>query len=101
MTQEPFTVGLIEPSKLYGVMAAGRPVLYVGPPETEAARTVRREQIGEVVANGDPGGVVRALGRLLADPLEMGARARSAFEERYGRVRRTMQIAEILRGSAR
>ena len=94
-------MGLIEPSKLYGVMAAGRPVLYVGPPETEAAATVRRESIGEVVVNGDPGGVVLALGRLLADPLEMGARSRRSFQQRYGRVRRTMQIAEILRGAAR
>jgi colanic acid biosynthesis glycosyl transferase WcaI len=101
VTQEPFTVGLIEPSKLYGVMAAGRPVLYVGPPETEAAATVRRESIGEVVVNGDPGGVVRALGRLLADPLEMGARSRRSFQERYDRVRRTVQIAEILRSAAR
>jgi colanic acid biosynthesis glycosyl transferase WcaI len=101
VTQEPFTVGLIEPSKLYGVMAAGRPVLYVGPPETEAAATVRRESIGEVVVNGDPGGVVLALGRLLADPLVMGVRSRRSFQERYGRVRRTVQIAEILRYAAR
>ena len=97
VTQEPFTVGLIEPSKLYGVMAAGRPVLYVGPPETEAGRTVVRERIGEVVANEDGSTAVAALRRLLQSDAELGARARGAFLQGYTRANRTAQIADILR----
>ena len=31
VTQIPETVGAVVPSKTYGIMAAGRPVLYVGP----------------------------------------------------------------------
>jgi len=96
VTQEPFTVGLVEPSKLYGVMAAGRPVLYVGPPETEAAATVRREAIGEVVSNGDVDGAVDALCRLLEDAEETGGRARAAFEREYGRSQRTGAFASLL-----
>jgi glycosyltransferase involved in cell wall biosynthesis len=97
VTQEPCTHGLIEPSKLYGVMAAGRPVLYIGPPETEAARTVEREAIGAVVASGDVGSAVDAIQRLLADRESLGTRARTAFEARYHRKLRTSRFAEILR----
>ncbi len=97
VTQAPCTVGLIEPSKLYGVMAAGRPVLYVGPPGTEAARTVEEEGIGAAVAAGDVGAAVSAIERLLADRESLGPRARAAFEARYSRRLRTSRFAEILR----
>ena len=86
VTQAPFTVGLIEPSKLYGVMAVGRPVLFIGPPGTEAARTVEREGIGEVVAAGNPEAAAAALRRLLARGGELGERARTAFERGYCQV---------------
>jgi glycosyltransferase involved in cell wall biosynthesis len=97
VTQEPFTVGLVEPSKLYGAMAAGRPVLYIGPPETEAARTVAREGIGAVLPIGDVEGVAAAIRELLDRSAELGARARAAFEARYDRPLRTAQFASILR----
>jgi colanic acid biosynthesis glycosyl transferase WcaI len=97
VTQEPCTVGLIEPSKLYGVMAVGRPVLYIGPPGTEAARTVEREGIGAIVACGDATSAVAGIERLLADRESLGTRARAAFEARYRRKLRTSRFAAILR----
>lgn len=97
VTQAPSTVGLIEPSKLYGAMAAGRPVLYVGPPETEAARTVSREGLGAVVPNGDDAGAAAAIEQVLGDADALGARARAAFEARYSRSLRTTQFATLLR----
>ncbi len=97
VTQEPFTVGLVEPSKLYGAMAAGRPVLYIGPPETEAARTVEREGIGAVLPIGDPAAAAAAVAALLDRSAELGARARAAFLARYDRRLRTAQFASILR----
>ena len=97
VTQEPCTLGLIEPSKLYGVMAAGRPTLYIGPPGTEAARTVEQEGIGATVATGDVESAAAAIRRLLADREPLGQRARKAFAQRYGRKRRTSQFAAILR----
>ena len=38
VTQIPETVGAVVPSKTYGIMAAGRPVLYVGPQGATPAR---------------------------------------------------------------
>src|SRR6202171_135586 len=97
VTQDANTEGLIEPSKLYGGMAAGRPVLFIGPDTTEVARTVRREGIGEIVANGDLQGAKEAIVKLLQDGAGKGGRARAALERAYGRKRRTSEIAGILR----
>ncbi len=60
--------GLAEPSKLYGVMAAGRPTLYVGPEKAEVARTLEREGCGRRIANGDAAGLADAIVALAADP---------------------------------
>jgi glycosyltransferase involved in cell wall biosynthesis len=100
VTQDANTEGLMEPSKLYGAMAAGRPVLYVGPEGTEAAWTVRRERIGEVVANGDRKGAAVAILRLLEDG-GSGERARATLDQSYGRKMRTAHIAEVINAEVR
>jgi glycosyltransferase involved in cell wall biosynthesis len=96
VTMDPCTLGLLEPSKLYGVLAAGRPALVIGPPTSEVARTVTREGVGEVVANGDVDGTITALGRLLAAAGPLGERSRQAFDRSYDRRHRTTALAAIL-----
>jgi glycosyltransferase involved in cell wall biosynthesis len=90
--------GLAEPSKLYGIMAAGRPALFVGPAGSEVAHTLEREGCGKVLPNGDAQGLAAALLSLAADPgarAEMGARARRALQERYDRSVATRRFAEV------
>ena len=41
VTLRPEWEGLVVPSKLYGALAAGRPVVFIGDPEGDAARIVR------------------------------------------------------------
>jgi len=53
ITQAPGTTGLIVPSKLYGILAAGRPVLYIGPADTEVAMTIEEHALGELIPVGD------------------------------------------------
>lgn len=60
--------GLVVPSKFYGVMAAGRPCLFVGPDESEVARVIREHGVGEVIAPGDADALVRAILRYRAAP---------------------------------
>jgi glycosyltransferase involved in cell wall biosynthesis len=100
VSQEPATLGLIEPSKLYGVLAAGRPMLYIGPPESEAARTVLEEGIGEVVAPGDAAGAARAIVALATRSQALGARARATFELVYDRPHRTRAFHDMLQALA-
>jgi glycosyltransferase involved in cell wall biosynthesis len=83
--------GLLIPSKFYGVMAAGRPTIYVGPESTEVAQVISEEQCGFVIPNGNTGKLVGAIRRLQRDPvlaLTMGLRGRRALEQSY-----SMQIA--------
>lgn len=60
--------GLVVPSKFYGVMAAGRPCLFVGPEESEVARVIREHGVGEVMAPGGAEALVRAILRYRAAP---------------------------------
>jgi glycosyltransferase involved in cell wall biosynthesis len=96
VTMDPCTLGLLEPSKLYGVLAAGRPVLFIGPAKSEVARTIVREGVGEVVANGDVDGAVKALRAIMANAAALGTRARAAFDRGYGRPERTQAFEELL-----
>lgn len=61
------------PSKLYSILAAGRPLVAAVDPGTEVARTVERAGAGLAVPPEDPRAFVDALRRLLDDP--EGARA--------------------------
>lgn len=49
----PSLEGLILPSKLYGIAAAGRPLLMVGDPEGDIGRLVSRHAFGACVRPGD------------------------------------------------
>ena len=80
--------GLLVPSKFYGVLAAARPVLYVGPRESEVARVIEESKCGLVIEQGDSAGLVKAIQMLHADPRlaqAMGQRAREVFERTFTR----------------
>jgi glycosyltransferase involved in cell wall biosynthesis len=88
VTQKAATVGAVVPSKVYGLMAAGRPVLYIGPDGGTPARLIRRFGCGWHVEPGDVAGLVAVLRRLSESPEEVekaGARAYAAFREFYDR----------------
>ena len=82
----PELEGLVVPSKLYGILAAGRPVVFVGDPAGELAGLIASTEVGISVGSGDPAGLCRALRTLRDDEgrrTRMGIRARVVFEERY------------------
>jgi glycosyltransferase involved in cell wall biosynthesis len=81
--------GISVPGKLYGIMGAGRPALFVGPKACETAETIRSAQCGVVVdptAGNGAREVVAALRAWRKHPeavVEAGERGRRAYEERY------------------
>lgn len=86
VTQLPQTSGSVVPSKIYGIMAAGRPLLYIGPPDTTAAQKIERYDCGWRVDPGDIDGLVHLLYRLQADQdsvRKAGQRGREAFEQHH------------------
>ena len=83
---EPGYEGLILPSKFYGILAASRPTIFVGPRDCEVARVISESGCGFVIANGDVDGLVNAIRCLSVDPAlaqEMGSRGRAALEKNY------------------
>lgn len=47
------TAGLLVPSKFYSAIAAARPIIYVGPAETEIGRMIRDYGCGAIIPQGD------------------------------------------------
>jgi glycosyltransferase involved in cell wall biosynthesis len=78
--------GLSAPSRLYNLLAAGRPLLVVAEPESQPARVVAEESLGWVVQPGDAHGAreaILAARRCVASREEMSARARSLAVDEY------------------
>ena len=65
------------PSKLYTILAAGRPVVASVDPGTEVARTVEAAGAGLAVVPDDPEAFTQALLRLIRDPDEAAAMGRA------------------------
>ncbi len=76
--------GVVVPSKLYPILAAGRPVIVLADENSDAARIVRRSGCGVVVDPDDPAALVDLLRDLARDPermAEMSRRAKAAAAE--------------------
>jgi len=86
VTLKPAFARLVYPSKLAGVLAAGRPVLFVGPPDGEIARLLAREQCGAAFAPSDGSGLASTVRQWQADATrrtQLGRAARSAYERHF------------------
>jgi colanic acid biosynthesis glycosyl transferase WcaI len=72
--------GYIVPSRMYGVLAAGRPAIVAADEESETAQIVREAGCGVLIAPGDPVALADALRAAHAGKLdleEMGKRGRA------------------------
>jgi colanic acid biosynthesis glycosyl transferase WcaI len=78
--------GYIVPSKVYGILAAGKPFIAAVEPGSEPALIVEEYDCGIRVDPGDPVALSEAVLKLREAPVqEMGARGRRAFEQRFER----------------
>ena len=102
VTQLPETLGSIVPSKIYGIMASGRPLLYIGPNGSTAARHIQNFDCGWHIEPGDADGLFQLLHLLDGNRqrlLETGTRARAAFEQNFDRSVGVARILAIVLGS--
>jgi glycosyltransferase involved in cell wall biosynthesis len=101
VTQLPATLGSVVPSKIYGIMAAGRPLLYIGPDHSTPAHHIRRFDSGWHVQPGDIDGLEQLLLHLNQNRhllTEAGTRARAAFDQSFDRPIGIARILEVLEG---
>ncbi len=86
VTQRNNCVGSVVPSKVYGLLAAGRPILYIGPRMSTASLLIRKHDCGWQIDCNDSAGLIQLLDSLAEDRNrveEAGRRARNAFLEFY------------------
>lgn len=82
----PKLEGLIVPSKIYAIAAAGRPAIFIGHPSGEVAQIVRESGCGFAVPSSNVEELQERILQLVRSPqltAIMGTRARAAFEQRW------------------
>ncbi len=86
VTQRESCCGSVVPSKVYGLLAAGRPILFVGPADATPARIVERFQCGWHVNCNDHVALSALLKFLANNPkvvAEAGRHARQALVQNF------------------
>lgn len=87
---QPQLEGLIVPSKLYGALAVGRPVVFIGDPKAEVARLIAEGECGASFIPGEDQALARYIAQLAQD---------RALRERLGTNARSYLEAELTRSS--
>jgi glycosyltransferase involved in cell wall biosynthesis len=100
VTMKDGCLGTVVPSKLYGLMAAQRPVLFIGPGSATPALVIKEHDCGWQVDCGDTQGLINLLEKLFQDRRlirDAGARARQVFIQNYDLIHGIARISTILR----
>ena len=90
--------GVVVPSKMYGILAAGKPIVAVAPKETDAVSLGIQRGFAVAADPDSPGEVVNAVRALVSDPNKlkaMGQAARAAAPD-YDRVKQLQKFVEII-----
>ncbi len=90
--------GVVVPSKMYGILAAGKPIVAVAPKETDAVSLGIQRGFAVGADPDRPAEVVSAVRALVSDPNKlkaMGEAARAAAPE-YDRVKELHKFVEIM-----
>ncbi|MBM4168825.1 MAG: glycosyltransferase family 4 protein [Ignavibacteria bacterium] len=96
--------GISVPSRMYNIMAAGRPILAVADEDSELGLVVREEEIGWVVPTAQPRRLAETIREIRLNPgrlTEMGKRARQAAESKYTFPAILAQVRKVLTDAAR
>jgi glycosyltransferase involved in cell wall biosynthesis len=90
--------GVVVPSKMYGILAAGKPIVAVAPKETDAVSLGIQRGFAVAADPDRPAEVVCAVRALASDPKKlktMGEAARAAAPD-YDRVKELQKFVEII-----
>ena len=90
--------GVVVPSKMYGILAAGKPTVAVAPEETDAVSIGVRRGFAISADPDKPADLVSAVRMLVGDPQKtnaMGQAARAAAPD-YDRVKELQKFVEVL-----
>jgi len=94
--------GVVVPSKMYGILAAGKPIVAVAPRETDVASLGEKQGFAVVADPDKPQELVSVTRRLLADgkklkSMEAAARAAAPSYDRVAELQQYLEILERIR----
>jgi colanic acid biosynthesis glycosyl transferase WcaI len=87
---KPEWSGIVVPSKFFGSLAAGRPVLFAGPQDSSVAHWILQHQVGWVLTGSNFGEVAVRLRQLAASPESLDAlqtRCHAVYRKEFCRER--------------
>jgi len=90
--------GVVVPSKLYGILAAGKPVVAVAPKQTDVAALGARDGFGVAADPDNPAELVAIVRALLADPARLAAMEAAArvAATQYARANECLKFVQAL-----
>ncbi len=93
-------VGIVHPSKVYGALAVGRPILLLGPEQSHVGEMIRNHDIGWRISHGDVDGAEAMLRRIADTPVAelaaKGARARALVSTLLGKVELCGRFCDVV-----
>ena len=92
--------GLLVPSKIYGIMASGRPVIFLGSEKSEVGEIIQNARGGYVVSEDDSPQLVKYLALMEHLPemgKKLGENNRKAFETLYDRPLALQKFESLLK----
>jgi glycosyltransferase involved in cell wall biosynthesis len=95
--------GMLVPSKIYGILAAGRPALFVGPSQCEVSDLIGASGGGARFSPGDAHGLADLIRTLSADRAKarrLGEKGRAYYDRFLGRDRSVAAIVAVVTGSS-
>lgn len=100
ITLQDTMYGLGVPSKLYNNLAAGKPILYIGPKCSEVYLTVEENKIGYAFSFSQKDDIIEFLNNLGSGSrdilLKMGVRSRELAETKYSKEKCLNKFAELI-----
>jgi glycosyltransferase involved in cell wall biosynthesis len=94
---KPELEGLIVPSKFYGILAAGRSVIFIGGDNGELSRIIIEYKVGQVVEQGDVCHLVASIRKQYKQANSaLGENIRQLFDSKFSKGRAFREFKEVL-----
>lgn len=97
VTQRENCIGSVVPSKVYGLLAAGRPILFIGPVDSTPSKIVQRFACGWQIDCGDHGALTTLLCYLADNPQVVARAGLHAREAAVNQFDLPIGVARILK----
>lgn len=94
-------VGIVHPCKIYGILAIGRPFVYIGPEESHITQIMRDHQVGYEVRHGQAtelAEIIKAAMRLSESEKESIMQSEKAAAKKFSQQILCGQLADVITG---